>query len=98
MLKGYFLVIGKKAIFMESGSEKKNPAVVYSMIEAAAKYRGLCEDWIDRIKNDKQTYKRIQQDMIAATLEYNSIDGTDYYYICGKGFYGNYNPETIIMA
>ena len=98
MKNGYFISIGKKAVFLEASNARKNPATVKAMIKAICNYRGFCEDMTNRILSDPECYKRISHDMQPATLELKECSHGKYYSINGGYFGGTYDLDEIITA
>lgn len=99
MKRGYFLTIGKKALFLEAATDRKNPSTVKAMIKAICVYRGFCEDMTARILADKECYTKISHDMQPATLELKELsNGVRYYSIKGDYFGGTYDLGEIIAA
>lgn len=98
MKTGYFISIGKKAVFLEANNASKNPAIVKAMIKAICNYRGFCEDMTSRCLSDPECYKRISHDMQPATLELKECKFGKYYSINGGYFGGSYDLDEIITA
>lgn len=99
MKTGYFIAVGRKAVFLETDATIKSKKVVFEMINAIGNYRGLCKETIERCQNDKPTYERIQREMQAATLEEKETPNVGKWYnIKGRNFGGGYDISEIIVA
>ena len=94
MIKGYYMTVGNKGFFIRTDAEKRTKHIVQCMIQQIAIYRNLCQDWIDRLMQDKQTIDQIRQNMSPAIIKTVTTDnGYKYYSIVGEYFTCNFPEE-----
>lgn len=89
MTSGYSITSGSKLYFMPTKATKKTKNVVNHFIECLGKYRGLCDNMIERCKSDEFTFKDVQKKMCSCTLEKKLAGTVEYYHIEGSNFIEN---------
>jgi hypothetical protein len=89
MQRGYSMTSGSRLYFMPSTKLRKTVGVVNEFIERYCKHKGICDDLMNRCKNDKASFETFRYRLTPCTLEVKTAGEFEYYHIEGKNFIEN---------
>lgn len=93
MIKGFYMVAGRKGYFYRTDNTKRTTTVINAFIETIATTNNRPQDLIDRAKKDKATQEDFRRRISAATLEKKELPTIIFYTINGNNFSENFPEE-----